>query len=192
MSAKCYLEHVNRAPDEHQSFPCEIRGSSRHVSSACGCMSGIDLERRSSTCFRDFRSPPGALTTVPCALSVRLLRRTREHLSAGRCDSAHHRETCHHSEKSQALALLGTPSSDSDQRRADLTALTGPDLRACGAEGKKTPRPVLGVPKCHACVSPPTPHPQGARRNVRHVLMKQRDVTDNATGVHRWARAAAP
>ena len=29
--------------------------------------------------------------------------------------------------------------------------------------------------------TPPTPHPQGARRSVHHVLMNQRNVTDNAT-----------
>ena len=79
--------------------------------SACSCMSEIDLERSSSTCFRDYPSPPGA------------------------------------------------------------------------------PRPVMGVTikkKRHACVPPPTPHPQGARRSVRHVLMNQRNVTDNATGYNRW------
>ena len=126
VSEVLHPEPVNRPPYQLHSFPCEIRGSSRQVSpvlkggdvhfgpgacepvSTCGCMSGIDLERRSSTRFGDYRSPPGALTTVPCALSVRLLRCTGEHLSAWRCDSAHHRETCHRSEQSQSLALPGT------------------------------------------------------------------------------------
>ena len=40
--------------------------------------------------------------------------------------------------------------------------------------------------KRHACVSPPTSHLQGARRSVRHVLVKQREVTDNATSGQRW------
>ena len=46
--------------------------------------------------------------------------------------------------------------------------------------------------KRHACVSPPTPHPQGARRSVRHVLMKQRYITDNATGVQCRALRTEP
>ena len=40
--------------------------------------------------------------------------------------------------------------------------------------------------KRHACVFPPTPHPRRVRRSVRHVLMEQRDVTDNATSYNRW------
>ena len=162
----CRLETVNRPPYQPQSFPCEIRGSSQQASqvptggdvhfgpsacesvSTCSCMSETTWNGEDQPVSETTGLLPGALTTVPCALPVRLLRCTSERLSAWRCDSAHHRETCLRSEQSKSLALPGachqrvrSEARGHDRRRRCSQALT---CERVESKGKNTQT-------CHGC-----------------------------------------